>query len=117
MSTAVKYKKRAFISLIVLSYTAKGIVLACTQRTGTPFKIQICELELFLSSTYLLLPTQVKLANRRTLIHRLSESFIFSVSGAQHAEAHCTHSKSIKESRDSVVMIALYDNFALKSTK
>lgn len=48
MSTAVKHKKPAVISLIVLCYTAEGIVLTYTQRTDSAFKIQIPELELFL---------------------------------------------------------------------
>lgn len=48
MSTAVKHKKPAVISLIVLCYTAEGIVLAYTQRTDIAFKIQVHGLELFL---------------------------------------------------------------------
>lgn len=47
MSTAVKHKKPAVISLIVLCYTAEGIVLTSTRRTDIAFKIQIRELELF----------------------------------------------------------------------
>lgn len=48
MSTAVKHKKPAVISLIVLCYTAEGIVLTYTRRTDIAFKIQMHELELFL---------------------------------------------------------------------
>lgn len=49
MSTAVKYKKPAVISLTVVFYTAEGIILAYIQRTAIPFISQIHELELFLS--------------------------------------------------------------------
>lgn len=49
MSTAVKYKKPVVISLIVVFYTAEGIILAYIQRTDIPFITQIHELELFLS--------------------------------------------------------------------
>lgn len=56
----------------------------------------------------------MKLANRRPLIRGPYESLIFSVSGAQHAGAHSTHSKRITESRDSGGMIADYANSALR---
>jgi len=48
MSTAVEHKKPAVISLIVLCYTEKGIVLAYTRRADIPLKLHISELELFL---------------------------------------------------------------------
>lgn len=80
MSTAVKYKKPAVISLIVLCYTAEGTVLAYTRRTDISFKIQIRELELFLSFslpavTYTSETVQLEIINLWSLriFHFLSE--------------------------------------------
>lgn len=80
MSTAVKHKEPAVISLIVLLYTAVGIMLAYAQRTDIPFKIQICELELLLSFslpavTYTSETGQLEIINSQSLriLHFLNE--------------------------------------------
>lgn len=80
MSTVVKHKKPAVISLIVLCYTAEEIMLAYTRRTDIPFKIQICELELFLTLslpavTYTSETGQLEIINPQSLqiFHFLNE--------------------------------------------
>lgn len=99
MSTPVKYKKLAVISLIVGGYIVEEIILACTLGTDSPFKIQIPELELFFCFN---LPAVISTSETGQLeIINHSKSFIFFMSRTLHIEVHLSPRMSIKESRNS----------------